>query len=147
MDNITRVLISQILRNFIIPEDHNYYEFHRVIQDLGLNLREPRVSRETLELLLKSEFEYAYIQVLINSVIPEGPASEFMEGAVRYRYEEDPYGNDGHYALELIPKKELLKKRDPEWVWKNKEALDEFMEDAWEPYIRTKQIIDNINSL
>ena len=148
MDNITRVLISQLLRYYDIPEGTGGHEekFHRIIKELDLNLSKPRISRTTIGFLLKGEFEYAYIQVILNSVIPEGPADEFMKDAVKFRMSEDLNGNMS-YGLGLTDKLTLLKKQDPLWVWKNHEALDEFMLDSWEPYLRVKQIIDNINSL
>jgi hypothetical protein len=148
MDNITRSLIGQLLSHLDIPEGKGYHEdeFHQIIQRHSLDLSNPRVSKETIGLLLEGEFEYAYIQVILNSVIPEGPASEFMEGAIKYRLDEDHYGNVS-YDLRLVDKMTLLKKQDPLWVWRNHDALTEFMEDSWEPYLKVQQIIDNINSL
>jgi hypothetical protein len=148
MDNITRSLISQLLGHLDIPEGKGYHEdkFHWIIQRNNLDLSNPRVSKETIGLLLEGEFEYAYIQVILNSVIPEGPASEFMEGAIKYRLDEDHYGHVS-YDLGIVDKMTLLKKQDPLWVWRNHDALTEFMEDSWEPYLKVQQIIDNINSL
>lgn len=148
MDNITRSLIGQLLSHLDIPEGKGYHEdeFHQIIQRHSLDLSNPRVSKETIGLLLEGEFEYAYIQVILNSVIPEGPASEFMEGAIKYRLDEDHYGHVS-YDLGLVDKMTLLKKQDPLWVWRNHNVLTEFMEDSWEPYLKVQQIIDNINSL
>jgi hypothetical protein len=148
MDNITRTLISQLLSHLDIPEGtgENEEKFHQIIRKHGLNLSNPKISKATIDFLMIGEFEYAYIQVILNSVIPEGLASEFMKDSVKFRMNEDLYGHTS-YNLSLADKITLLKKRDPLWVWQNHDALIEFMEDSWEPYLKIKQIIDSINSL
>ena len=149
MDNIARTLISGLLSRLGIPEGTGYHEekFHRIIKNNNLDLSNPKINKVAIDLLLEGEFGYAYFQVLFNSVIPEGPASEFMEGSVKYGWEDDHYGHTGKYDLRLCDKQTILKKKDPMWVWKNRVALEEIMNDSWEPYLKVKQIIDNINSL
>ena len=87
MDNIARSLISGLLSRLGIPEGTGHYEenFHKVIKNCSLDLSSPRINKAAVDLLLEGEFEYAYFQVLFNSVIPEGPAEEFMEGSVKFR--------------------------------------------------------------
>lgn len=149
MDNITRSLISSLLSRLGIPEKSpGVYEekFHRIIKKYGLDLSNPRINRAAIDFLLEEEFEYAYIQVIFNSVIPEGTAEKFMENSVKFRTDEDPYGRT-RYDLRLYDKQVLLSKKDPIWVYQNYKDIEEFMSDFWEPYLKIQQIIDNINSL
>ena len=148
MDNIARSLISSLLSWLGIPEGTGRYEerFHGIIKNCGLDLSSPRITKTAVDLLLEGEFEYAYFQVLFNSVIPKGPAEEFMEGSVKFGIDEDHYGHMS-YNLGLHDKKTLLKKKDPIWVYQNYNDVEEFMSKSWEPYIKVQQIIDSINSL
>lgn len=148
MDNITRTLISRLLRHLKIPEGIGFHEgaFHQIIQNHNLDISSPRINEAAIDLLLEGEFEYAYFQVLFNSVIPEGAAEEFMKNSVKFRVDEDHYGHQS-YNLWLYDKMTLLKRKDPVWVYQNKDCLSEFMSDSWEPYLKIKQIIDSINSL
>lgn len=148
MDNIARSLISGLLSRLGIPEGTGHYEenFHKVIKNCSLDLSNPRINKAAVDLLLEGEFEYAYFQVLFNSVIPEGPAEEFMEGSVKFRIDEDHYGHMS-YDLWLYDKQTLLKKKDPVWVYQNYDDVEEFMSKSWEPYLKVQQIIDSINSL
>lgn len=149
MDNITGTLISSLLDHLDIPWKTggcHEKEFHQIIKRNNLNLHDPKIDETTIKLLLNREFEYAYIQVLLNSVIPDGTASEFMKDSVKFRTTEDHYGNV-KYDLKVCDKTALLKKKDPLWVYQNHKDIENFMIDSWEPYLKVKQIINNINSL
>lgn len=148
MDNITRSLISGLMGHLGIPEGTSYHEecFHQIIKNHGLDLSSPRINGEVINFLMEGEFEYAYIQVILNSVIPKGTAEEFLRGSVKFETYEDHYG-DTSYNLRLYGKTSILKMKDPVWVWENRKDIEEFMEDSWEPYLKIKQIIDYINSL
>ena len=148
MDNITRSLISSLLGHLGIPEGTSHHEkcFHQIIKNHRLDLSSPRINGKVIDFLMEGEFEYAYIQVILNSVIPKGTAEEFLKDSVKFGTDEDHYGNIS-YDLRLYDKTSILKKKDPVWIWENRKDIEEFMEDAWEPYLKIKQIIDNINSL
>ena len=141
-------MISGLLDRLGIPERTSYHEefFHRIIKNNGLDLSSPRINGKVIDFLMEGEFEYAYIQVILNSVIPKGTAEEFLRDSVKFGTDEDHYGHTS-YDLRLYDKTSILKKKDPVWIWENRKDIEEFMEDAWEPYLKIKQIIDNINSL
>jgi hypothetical protein len=147
MDNITWSLIKELLKHLDIPDGKGHYEeeFHQVIKKNGLNLNSPRITKTAIDFLLKKEFEFAYIQVIFNSVIPEGTAEEFMRDSVKFQVNENHYG-DLNYNLWLLDKPTLLKKKDPVWVYQNYEDIKKFMSESWEPYLKIKQIINDINS-
>ena len=148
MDNITRALVEEIIGKYGLP----YYEHFEqkvhdgIIKPLGLDLRNPRTTG-TLELLEKKEdSEYAYFQVLVNSLIPEGPAEEIMKGAIKWYTGEDHYGHY-YYDHSVVDKKRLLEKMSPVWVYENRVFLEDFMRPDWEPYEKIKELINSINSL
>jgi hypothetical protein len=91
MDNITRSLISGLMSHLGIPEGTSYHEecFHQIIKNHGLDLSSPRINGEVINFLMEGEFEYAYIQVILNSVIPKGTAEEFLRGSVKFETYED----------------------------------------------------------
>lgn len=141
-------MISGLLDRLGIPERTSYHEefFHRIIKNNGLDLSSPRINGKVTDFLMAGEFGYAYIQVILNSVIPKGTAEEFLRDSVKFGTDEDHYGHT-RYDLRLYDKTSILKKKDPVWIWENRKDIEEFMEDSWEPYLKIKQIIDYINSL